>query len=141
MGRIREMIDVNGRNSWTLFDTSARNAYILPAVASVLTVHKARHPVRTALGGGVKVATEMAILEADLKGRPISTPTRWCWIILVWMRKEKKSRSSSARWQCNSGVLDFFLRRKNSICPIIQENSWNGKRSFHYREKRLLIHV
>ena len=45
MGRIREMIDVNGRNSWTLFDTGARNTYILPAVASVLTVHKARHPV------------------------------------------------------------------------------------------------
>nr|VFJ95562.1 MAG: hypothetical protein BECKLFY1418B_GA0070995_10718 [Candidatus Kentron sp. LFY] len=38
------MLDVNGRDSWTLFDTGAGNTYVLPAVASVLTVHKARHP-------------------------------------------------------------------------------------------------
>nr|VFK46695.1 MAG: hypothetical protein BECKTC1821E_GA0114239_10687 [Candidatus Kentron sp. TC] len=56
MGRIREMLDVDGRDSWTLFDTGARNTYIVPAVASVLTVRKARHPYRTALGGGVKVS-------------------------------------------------------------------------------------
>lgn len=67
------MIDVNGRDSWTLFDTGARNTYIVPAVAAVLTVHKARYPYRTALGGATRVARETAILEAELKGYPIST--------------------------------------------------------------------
>ncbi len=27
MGRIRKMIDVQGRQSWTLFDSGARNTY------------------------------------------------------------------------------------------------------------------
>ena len=73
MGRIREMISVNGRDSWTLFDTGARNTYIVPAVASVLTVTRSRRPYRAALGGGVKVATDTAVLEADIEGHAIST--------------------------------------------------------------------
>ena len=73
MGRVREMINVSGRDSWTLFDTGARNTYIVPAVASVLTTTKAHQPYRTALGGTVKVATETAVLEADVEGRAIST--------------------------------------------------------------------
>lgn len=73
MGRAREMINVSGRDSWTLFDTGARNTYIVPAVASVLTITKARRPYRAALGGGVKVATGTAVLEADVEGHAIST--------------------------------------------------------------------
>jgi hypothetical protein len=67
------MINVNGRDSWALFDTGARNTYIVPAVASVLTVTKAHRPYRAALGGTVKVATDTAVLEADVEGRAIST--------------------------------------------------------------------
>ena len=58
---------------WTLFDTGARNTYILPAVASVLTTSKTKRPFRTALGGSVKETNETALLEAEVEGRLIST--------------------------------------------------------------------
>ena len=69
MGRIRQMINVRGRESWTLFDTGARNTHIIPAVASVLTTSETSHPIRTALGGTNKAA----LLEAEVEGLPIST--------------------------------------------------------------------
>lgn len=34
MGRIRENIDVKGQKFWTLFDTGARNTYVVPSVAA-----------------------------------------------------------------------------------------------------------
>jgi len=36
MGGIRQRIKVDGRECWTLFDTGARNTYVVPAVAKVL---------------------------------------------------------------------------------------------------------
>jgi hypothetical protein len=73
MGRIRQMIQVNGRECWTLFDTGARNTYVTVDVASVLTTTKTRRPFRSALGGTVKETTETALLEAEVEGRWIST--------------------------------------------------------------------
>ena len=73
MGRIRQMINVQGRESWTLFDTGARRTYIVPPVASVLTTSALAHPVRTALGGAVQESNEAALLEAEVEGLPIST--------------------------------------------------------------------
>ncbi len=37
MGRIREMIMIDGRQCWTLFDTGARNSYVLSSVAELLS--------------------------------------------------------------------------------------------------------
>jgi len=73
MGRIRQMINVQGRDSWTLFDSGARNTYIVPAVASILTTSELAQPMRTALGGAVREANKVAILEAKVEGLPIST--------------------------------------------------------------------
>lgn len=73
MGRIRQMINVRGRESWTLFDSGARNTYIVPSVASVLTTSEISHPIRTALGGAVQETNKTALLEAEVEGRPIST--------------------------------------------------------------------
>lgn len=73
MGRIRQMIDVHGRESWTLFDSGARNTYIIPAVASVLTTSDLDQPIRTTLGGQVRESTKTALLEAKVEGLPIST--------------------------------------------------------------------
>lgn len=73
MGRIRLMIDVQGRPSWTLFDTGARNTYITPDVASVLTTSEVSHPIRTALGGSVQETNTTALLDAEIQGYPIST--------------------------------------------------------------------
>ncbi|HEY3134757.1 MAG TPA: hypothetical protein VGL29_01785 [Blastocatellia bacterium] len=73
MGRIRQMIDIHGRESWTLFDSGARNTYIIPDVASVLVTSDLAEPFRTALGGEVRETTKTALLEGKLEGLPIST--------------------------------------------------------------------
>jgi hypothetical protein len=73
MGRIREHIKVNGRKCWTLFDTGARNTYVVPAVASHLATAKLAKPFRSSLGGGVKKATKGAVLNAEVRGHRIST--------------------------------------------------------------------
>ena len=73
MGRIRQMIRVEGRDCWTLFDTGARNTYVVPAVAEVLITSKPPHPFRAAIGGEVKQADTTALLQAEVEGHPIST--------------------------------------------------------------------
>ena len=73
MGRIRQTIKVDGRECWTLFDTGARNTYVVPAVAELLTTLNRAEPFRTAMAGTVKESYATAILEADVEGRPIST--------------------------------------------------------------------
>jgi hypothetical protein len=67
------MIDIHGRESWTLFDSGARNTYIIPDVASVLVTSDLAEPFRTALGGEVRETTKTALLEGKLEGLPIST--------------------------------------------------------------------
>jgi hypothetical protein len=73
MGRIRQMIMVNGRECWTLFDTGARNTYVIDSVSSLLTTSKIKKPFRSAIGGQVKETAETALLEAEIEGRRIST--------------------------------------------------------------------
>jgi len=67
------MIKVNGRECWTLFDTGARNTYVVHSVSSLLITSKIKKPFRTAIGGQVKETTKTAILEAEIEGRRIST--------------------------------------------------------------------
>ncbi len=73
MGRVRDFIRINGRKCWTLFDTGARNTYVVPKVASLLATSKLPKPFQTALGGGVKVANQAAVLDAEVQGYRIST--------------------------------------------------------------------
>ncbi len=73
MGRIRQMISVDGRNCWTLFDTGARNTYIIPSVAEILKTAATPRTIRTALGGSIKETNRAALLEAEIQGHPIST--------------------------------------------------------------------
>ncbi len=73
MGRIRRAIQVDGRAFWTLFDTGARNTYVVPAVAQVLTTSPTPQTIRTSLGGAVRETNTAALLEARIEGRPIST--------------------------------------------------------------------
>ena len=73
MGRICQMINVGGRDRWTLFDTGARNTYVVPEVASELTTSRIEHPFRSALGGEVKQTSETALLEGEVEGKRIST--------------------------------------------------------------------
>ena len=78
MGRIRQMITVDGRQFWTMFDTGARNTYVVPAVAQLLSTSKAPNPIRTALGGEIKHADAehadtTALLQAEIEGHQVST--------------------------------------------------------------------
>lgn len=73
MGRIRQMVKVNGRECWTLFDSGARNTYIVPLVSSLLITSRTKKPFRSAIGGRVKESSETALLEAEIEGRRIST--------------------------------------------------------------------
>ena len=61
MGRIRQMINIHGRESWTLFDSGARKTFVTPEVAAILTPLKLARPVRTALGGSHK-ETDQAVV-------------------------------------------------------------------------------
>jgi hypothetical protein len=68
MGRIREYIRVNGKQYWTLFDSGARNTYVIPRVASRLATTKLPKPLRSALGGKVRKTTTAALLVAQVEG-------------------------------------------------------------------------
>jgi hypothetical protein len=67
------MVKVDGREFWTLFDTSARNTYVTLTVAQPLTTFKTPHPIRSALGGEVKQSDTTALLQAEIEGHLIST--------------------------------------------------------------------
>jgi Aspartyl protease len=73
MGRIRQMIGVDGRKCWTLFDTGARNTCVTPSVAQLLKTSPTPRTFRTALGGGLKETNTGAVLNADIEGHAIST--------------------------------------------------------------------
>jgi hypothetical protein len=73
MRRVREHIQINGKNCWTLFDTGARNTYVVPAVAALLTTTKLLKPFRSALGGHVKKTTKGALLNAVVQGHKLFT--------------------------------------------------------------------
>jgi len=73
MGRIKQSIKVDGRDCWTLFDTGARNTYVISAAARGLKTSVKRRTIRTALGGEIKETNTAAILEAEIEGHPIST--------------------------------------------------------------------
>jgi len=73
MGRIRQSIKVDGRECWTLFDTGARNTYVIPSVAELLKVRVPTPTVRTALGGTVKETNSATVLNAEIEGHPITT--------------------------------------------------------------------
>ncbi len=73
MGRIRQTIDINGRPSWTLFDSGARNTYIVPTVAAQLSTINLPRPTYTKLGGETKASSQAAILIGEIEGKPFHT--------------------------------------------------------------------
>ncbi len=73
MGRIFEMVQVDGRKFWTLFDTGAKHTYVVPAVARLMTRRKIAHVFRSAIGGKVQKSDTMVLLEAKVQGKPIET--------------------------------------------------------------------
>jgi hypothetical protein len=72
MGRVREMMKVNGQKCWTLFDTGVRSSYVVNTVDRLGAV-QTFHPIRTTLGGSAKETTRTALLQAEIQGHLVST--------------------------------------------------------------------
>lgn len=73
MGRIRQMIRVDGRDTWTLFDSGARNTYVVPEVSALLATTQLPRPTYTRLGGETKMSTVAAVLVGEIEGRMFHT--------------------------------------------------------------------
>ncbi len=73
MGRIRQMIRVDGRDAWTMFDSGARNTYIIPEVASLLETTKLPQPTYTRLGGETKESKTAAVLVGQIENKIFHT--------------------------------------------------------------------
>ena|SRR6266404_6958316 len=73
MGRIRQMIAVDGRQCWTMFDSGARNTYITPEVAQLVKTSPTPKVMRTGLGGSMKETNTEALLHAEIEGHAVST--------------------------------------------------------------------
>jgi hypothetical protein len=73
MARVQEMVKVDGRKCWTVFDTGVRSTYVLNVATDKLRKMLTHHPIRTVLGGHVKETTRTALLQAEVQGHSIST--------------------------------------------------------------------
>jgi hypothetical protein len=73
MGRIRQKIQIDGTEAWTLFDSGARNTYVIPEVAARLTTASLPHPTHTRLGGETKTSTLAAVLVGEIEGKAFHT--------------------------------------------------------------------
>ncbi len=71
MGRIRLDIKINGRKLWTLFDSGARNSYVVKRAAKKLDRFDLPAPKSTALGGKEHKVTQICVVMADINGRPV----------------------------------------------------------------------
>jgi hypothetical protein len=76
MGRIRQMLRVDGREAWALFDSGARNTYVVPEAAALLTTTKVPSATHIRLGGETKTSTVAAVLVGEIEARR-STPRPW----------------------------------------------------------------
>ena len=73
MGRIRQMVRVDGRDAWTLFDSGARNTYVVPEVAALLATTKLPRPTHTRLGGETKISSVAVVLVGEIEGKAFHT--------------------------------------------------------------------
>lgn len=64
------MISVQGKERWTLFDSGARNTYIVPDVAARLATTELPRPTYSKLGGETKSASQVAVLVGEIAGKP-----------------------------------------------------------------------
>lgn len=76
MGRVRAEVVVNGRNCWTLFDTGARNTYVVQDLTPVLPTFELERVEPVSLGGKVYKVTKECRLTCLVEGLPVRTLAR-----------------------------------------------------------------
>jgi len=76
MGRVRAEVAVNGRNCWTLFDTGARNTYVVQDLTPVLPTFELERVEPVSLGGKIHEVTQECRLICLVEGLPVRTLAR-----------------------------------------------------------------
>lgn len=71
MGRVRAAVQVNGRSCWTLFDSGARNTYLLKSAATGLPKVTLGRIRNVALGGQINPISEACLLTGHVEGQPV----------------------------------------------------------------------
>ena len=67
------MINVQGSDSWTLFDSGARNTYIIPKVAAKLSITELPRPTYTKLEGEKKTSSQAALMVGEIEEKSFHT--------------------------------------------------------------------
>ena len=68
MGRIRKNIEVDGNKYWALFDTGARNTYVVEEVAQNFHIEEFQGMEPVSLGGKVHNVNKDCILKCLIEG-------------------------------------------------------------------------
>ena len=76
MSRVRTNVIVDGRNCWCLFDTGARNTYVVQNIASLLPSIELDRPQSVALGGRTYRVRRGCHLTCLVEGLPVWTHAR-----------------------------------------------------------------
>ena len=76
MGRVRAEVVVNGRNCWALFDTGARNTYVVQDLTPVLPTFELERVEPVSLGGKIHEVTQECRLICLVEGLPVRTLAR-----------------------------------------------------------------
>ena len=76
LGRIRDHITVNGRKLWTMFDSGARNTYVVADVATDMLTWKISPPEPAVLGGKTHKITRECMLIGTIQGLRVRTHAR-----------------------------------------------------------------
>lgn len=71
MGRIRENLEIKGRDCWTLFDGGARNSYVVQQATDGLLVVQLEELRSFALGGKAHSITASCLVEARVEEHPV----------------------------------------------------------------------
>lgn len=76
MSRVRANMVVGDRECWTLFDTGARNTYVVPEVAEGLVTWEFPRPERVAFGGRSYIIRRGCVLIGTIEGFLVQTHAR-----------------------------------------------------------------
>ena len=76
VGRVRADLEVEGRPFWTLFDTGARNTYVVEEVAALCLTFSMPRAEPVALGGRTHQINRSCVLLASVEGLPIHVQAR-----------------------------------------------------------------
>lgn len=76
MGRVRQNIQVSGRDIWTLLDTGSRNTYIVEDVASQLQTFDLKDIESVRLGGNIYEIKQDCRLICQVEGFPVRVNAR-----------------------------------------------------------------